>query len=95
MSNMLGNRNQESHLEKSSSFDAMTISQKDAEIQLLRQQLEILKRELDCECQLTQIYHQKLKDTELKLRSVEDKLSTVLACQRWEFYQNKDSTTPP
>ena len=90
MSNMLGNRNQESQLEKSSGFDAMTISQKDAEIQFLRQQLEILKHELDCECQLTQIYRQELKDTELKLRSLEDKLSTVLACQGWEFYKNKE-----
>lgn len=78
MSNKIGNRNQESYLEKSSGFDAMSLSEKDAEIEFLRQQLELLKQELDCECQLTQAYRQELQDIESDLRRKEKELSTAL-----------------
>lgn len=90
MSNTSSNFNQESHLEKWSGFDAMTILQKDAEIEFLRQQVELLKQELNCECQLTQIYSQELKDKEDELRSIKDKLNTVLSFQKLELNRAKE-----
>lgn len=78
---MIANRNQESYLEKGSGFGAMSVSDKDTEIEFLRQQLELLKQELDCECQLTQAYCQQLQDTESELKRVEEKLNIILKVQ--------------
>ena len=91
MSNkMIGNRNQESGQEKSSSLDATSLSRKDAEIEFLRQQLELLKQELDCECQLTHAYRQELQDTEGELRRVEKELSNIPKVQRLGLDQAKE-----
>lgn len=90
MINTSSNFNQESHLEKWNDFDAMTMLQKDAEIEFLRQQVEILKQELNCECQLTQIYSQELKDKEHDLRSIKDTLNTVLKFQKLELNRAKE-----
>lgn len=78
---MIGNPNQESYLEKSNGFGIGSVSDKDTEIELLRQQLELLKQELDCECQLTQAYRQEMQDTESEARRVEKELNTILELQ--------------
>lgn len=74
---MIGNLNQGKHLEQWNGFDVMKGLEKDAEIHSLRQQLEILKQELYCQCELTQIYRQELKDTERELRRVQNQLNNL------------------
>lgn len=86
----ISNRNQESHLENFSGFDAMRISEKDAEINFLREQLEILKQELHCECQFTQVYREEMKDTERELRRVKNELSTLLTLPMLGLAQAKE-----
>lgn len=90
MSDKISNLSQESHLEKLSGFDAMRISEKDAEIEFLREQLELLKQELHCECQFTQVYREELKDTERELRRVKNELSTLLTLPMLELDQAKE-----
>lgn len=68
----------------------MRITEKDAEISLLRKQLETLKQELYCECQLTQIYREELKDTKGELRCLENELSTVLTSEILGLDQAKE-----
>lgn len=90
MSDKISNRNQESHLENLIGFDAMKISQKDAEIKFLREQVEILKQELHCECQFTQVYREEMKETERELRRVKNELSTLLTLPMLELAQAKE-----
>lgn len=90
MSDKISNLNQESHLEKLSGFDAMRISEKDAEIEFLRKQLELLKQELHCECQFTQVYREELKDTEHELRRVKNELSSLLTLPMLGLDQAKE-----
>lgn len=71
-------------------FDTVEGSQKDAEIQFLHQQLALLKQELDCECQLTKMYSQALKEKEHELNSLQDKLLTILTMERLEFSEAKE-----
>ncbi len=78
MSVLSANRHQESHLEKWSSFDAMSRSHRADKIKLLRKQLEILKLELDCEKKLTNFYREELKDTERELARVQQELVILL-----------------
>lgn len=68
----------------------MRITEKDAEISLLRKQLETLKQELYCECQLTQIYREELKDTKGELRCLENELSTILTSEILGLDQAKE-----
>lgn len=68
----------------------MRITDKDAEISLLRKQLETLKQELYCEYQLTQIYREELKDTKGELRCLENELSTVLTSEILGLEQAKE-----
>lgn len=75
MTNTIGNLNRGSELEHWSGFDMVKTLEKDAEIESLRQQIEILKQELNCQCELTQIYRQELKDTESELKQVQIELS--------------------
>jgi hypothetical protein len=56
----------------------MKILEKEDEILILREQLETLKQELLCECELTNFYRQQLKDTEDELRSTNQELCNAL-----------------
>ena len=82
MSDKSSNLNLESHLEKRSDFIDMKILEKSEEILILREQLETLKQELLCECELTNFYRQQLKDTEDELRSTNQELCNALMLER-------------
>ena len=71
-------------------FDAMLISNKDAELSFLRQQVELLKQELQCECLLSQVYREELEEKELELRAVESELSSLLTLQMLKIEQAKE-----
>lgn len=59
----------------------MSRSHRADKIKLLREQLEILKLELDCEKKLTNFYREELKDTERELVRVQQELVVVLSSQ--------------
>ncbi len=66
------------------------IREKESEILLLHKQLEILKQELYCECELAQVYVRELNRTGRELGQIKNELSNVLALQRLGLNQAKE-----
>ena len=88
MSDKTGNLNQYG-LKKVKS-DATRIQEKESEISLLHKQLELLKQELCCECELAQVYIKELKRAERELGQAKNDLSNIIAPQMLGLNQAKE-----
>ena len=64
-------------LKESSDLDADEIQKLEDTVELLSEQIESLKQLLRCECEVTEVYRQELRDTERELRYTNSELQTA------------------